>query len=730
MDFSCSRHTILLVPYALILFVKDKRHMQTMAIRLYQPFLQTLRQQQIIPFLAVFVPVLAVLKLNQYIFFSFNTSPAVILMPVGIGLAAVYLGGYRMWLPIACAWFLALLSSSTQPSIFFVIAATVAYPLQAVIGGYVLRRFNFLGTLERTRCALILIAVALFVPVVAPSITTLALWLTGSLSAPVWVTWSRVWAGSVMSIMVFTPLITTWYTRRVRKTPKELLETFAALTTLTLAVYLTFWTTLPQLNTFVVLYGLFTVLFWIGLRLHPRIVAVALFLTAFGGMAGSIIARPVAIALNQQLLADELFIILIAPIFFILTSLVEERRVVAHEAETRARELEDANRRLSHEDQAKNEFLATLAHEPRNPLAPVVSSLELMKIKAEEINRLDLMQLVETANTHNATLTRLLDDLLDISRISQKKFKLQRQIVELRPIVERALRTVDVLCKSRNHILSVSIPKENLWVEADPLRLEQILVNLLNNAAKYTDIGGHIELSVTCEGERNLRISVKDNGNGIEPHMLGKIFESFVQSSDSNSGLGIGLSLTRRLVGLHGGRVWAQSEGLGKGSEFTVVLPGVRRPQPAPALPAAERRGKAPPLGKRKRPAQQRSILVVDDNRAAAEGLKKLLEHGGHSTAVVYDGLSAIERMRNEEAGVVLLDIGLPDIDGYDVARRLRKEHGYNPLLLIAVTGYGQDEDKAKAKDAGFNYHLTKPVGIADIEALLAKDHGRRDKVR
>lgn len=687
--------------------------------RLYFLFMQTLREQKFASFLIVFLSTLAVIKINQYLFFTFNTSPAVILMPVGIGLAAVYLGGYRMWLPLACAWFFGLLSSSTQPSVFLIISATVAYPLQAVIGGYALRRLNFLGTLERTRCALILIAVALLVPIIAPSITTGVQWLAGSLSAPAWVTWSRAWAGGVMSIMVFTPLITTWYIRRARKTTKEILESTAALAALSLAVYLTFWTTLPQLNTFVVLYGLFAVLFWIGLRLHPRIVAIALFLTAFGGVAGSIIAHPAAIPLNQQLLADELFIILIAPIFFILTALVEERRVVAQEARTRAQQLEEANRRLSLEDQAKNEFLATLAHELRNPLAPVVSSLELMKIKAEELNRLDLMQLVETANTHNATLTRLLDDLLDISRISQKKFKLQKQNIELRPVVERALRTVDGLCKSRNHILSVNIPKENICLEADPLRLEQILVNLLNNAAKYTDIGGHIELIVACEGERNLRICVKDNGNGIEPHMLGKIFESFVQSNDSNAGLGIGLSLTRRLVGLHGGRVWAQSEGLGKGSEFTVVLPGVRRQPPTPA-PQVQRGAKVPLPAKRKNSPRQRSILIVDDNKAAADGLKKLLEHNGHSTSVVYDGLSALERMRVDEAGAVLLDIGLPDIDGYAVARRLRKEHGYNPLVLIAVTGYGQEEDKAKARDAGFNHHLTKPVGIADVEALLA----------
>lgn len=695
--------------------------MPTTVARLYQSFLQTLRQQEIVPFLIVFGPVLAVLKLNQYLFFHFNTSPAVILMPVGIGLAAVYLGGYRMWVPLACAWFLALLSSPVHPPLLFVTTTALSYPLQAVIGGYILRRLNFLGTLGRTRCALILIGTALIVSVVAPSIVTAVQWILGTLSTPAWVTWSRAWAGGVMSIMVFTPLITTWYIRHARNTTKELLESFAALVALTLAVYLTFWTSLPQLNTFVVLYGLFAVLFWIGLRLPPRVVAVALFLTAFAGMAGSIIAHPAPIPLNQQLLADELFIILIAPIFFILTALVEERRVTAHEAETRAQELEEANRRLSLEDQAKNEFLATLAHELRNPLAPVVSSLELMKIKAQELNRLDLMQLIDIADTHNATLAHLLDDLLDISRISQKKFKLEKQNVELRPIIERAIRTVDVLYKSRNHILSVSLPRENLWIEVDPLRFEQIVVNLLTNAGKYTDPGGQIELNILSEGERDLRIAVRDDGIGIEPHMLGKIFESFVQSNDSSAGLGIGLSLTRRLVHLHGGKVWAESEGLGKGSTFIVVLPGVRSAQPPPTPAPMERRRKLPPPSRGKKQTLSRRILVADDNKAAADSLRRLLEHGGHTVAVAYDGYSTVEMMRDSDAEVVLLDIGLPDIDGYAVARRLRKEHGYNPLVLIAVTGYGQDEDKKEAYDAGFNYHLTKPVGIADVEALLAQ---------
>lgn len=689
--------------------------------RLYSSFVRTLRQQDIISFLVVFLPVLAVLKLNQYIFFTFNTSPAVILLPTGISLAAVYLGGYRMWVPLACAWFLALITGFTQPPLVFVITASIAYPLQAVIGGFVLRRFNFLGTLERTRCALILIAVALALPAIAPSILTGVQWLTGSLSASAWTTWSRAWAGGVMSIMVFTPLITTWYRHQERKTREEFIESAAALLMLVFAVYLMFWTTMLQEHTFLVLYVLFASLFWIGLRLHPRMVTTALFVTASFGMAGSIVAHPGATALNLQLLSDELFIILIAPVFFILTSLVEERRIIAQEAGVRAQELEEANRKLSQEDQTKNDFLATLAHELRNPLSPVVSSLELIKFKAQELGRPDLVELAEVAETHNATLTRLLDDLLEISRITQKKLKLKKESVEVRSVIERVLRTVDGLYKSKNHILSVSLSKENLLIEADPLRLEQILVNLLNNAAKYTAPRGYIELGVVHDPKKGWRFSVRDNGIGLAPSMRNNIFEPYVQSDDGSPGLGIGLSLSKLLVELHGGEIWAESEGLGKGSDFIVVLPSSHSVPPASFATPKSLRRVLSPFTPEKKPARTYNILIVDDNHAAADGLSKLLEHSGHSVSVVYEGYSAIERVRTEKPQVVLLDIGLPGMDGYEVARTLRHEHGYNPIMIVALTGYGQEEDKLKARHAGFNYYLTKPVGIADVEAVLAK---------
>ena len=382
--------------------------------------------------------------------------------------------------------------------------------------------------------------------------------------------------------------------------------------------------------------------------------------------------------------------------------------------------LEAAMAKISSEDQAKTEFLAILAHELRNPLAPVVSSLELLKIEAQDQNRPDSLRLVEIADAHIRTITRLLDDLLDVTRISRKKFKLRKETIELQSLVRHSLETVDAFYKARHHILTVSLPKEILWVEADPLRLQQIIVNILYNAAKYTDLGGRIELCATYNKEDGIEITVEDNGVGIEHSMLSKIFEPFTQvdpMAKVGSGLGIGLSLTRRLVELHGGKIWAESEGKGEGSTFHVVLPIIESIQmPIPIVP--QERPSKTELEVR---SNGRKILIVDDNEAAAKGLGKLLEHYGYRVDIVFDGKSALSRMHEANPSAVLLDIGLPGMDGYSVARELRKKYDRDSLVLIALTGFGQAEDKLKAEQAGFNHHLTKPVGIADVENILRK---------
>ncbi|MDB5244574.1 MAG: Multi-sensor hybrid histidine kinase [Parcubacteria group bacterium] len=689
-----------------------------MGIRYSLPRLELLFKRKAAAYVAVFAVLFLCLKANQFLFFHYDTSPAVLFIPTGIALAAILLGGYRLATPIAVAWFLATITSPGHPTVLFTLLSTIGYTLQAVIGRYMLNRFGYSGTLGRTKDALLIVGVALLLPIVGPTLTTIAQWLGNSLTTSAWVTFSRAWAGGVLNILVFTPLITAWSTQSVDISPRERLQSFTALACLTLVTYLTYWTALPTYNMFIVIYLLFAVLFWIGLKLQPRFVAAAIALVSIFGTAGSIVSPTGIIPITEQLLSDELFIILIAPIFYILGALVEEGRINAEVARTRAREVEAVNKRLSLDDQAKNEFLATLAHELRNPLAPVVSSLELLKIGLTEVNRPDLLELVQIADAHNLTLTHLLDDLLDVSRISRKKFKLQKVSTKVEPLVEQARRTVEALYSIKGHTLFIVLTEPDVWVEADPLRLEQILVNLLNNAGKYTEPGGTITLTTRRE-ERNLRIEVRDTGIGIEQEMLAKIFEPFVQTSTHSAGLGIGLSLTKRLVELHGGTISVESPGLGKGSTFTVVLPGAANVQIALAVPAHRARNEVSRGGKVGSKAAYR-ILIVDDNVAAARGLEKLLSHGGHTVSSVYNGSDALVHMQTNQAQVVLLDIGMPDMDGYTVAKLLRQQFDTTALVLVALTGYGQEDDKKKAEEAGFNYHLTKPVSSIDIESVLA----------
>ncbi len=675
-------------------------------------------RKHVLPIALAFALILGVLKLNQYIFYSYNTSPTVILSPVGIGLAFTYLFGYRMAIASALAWFISIWTSPAGYPWVVPITAAIGYPAQIILGAYLLKRFRFLGNLAMTRCALILIGVALFTPIIGPMLTTSAKVFTGTLQIPFWESLSRAWAGGIFSVMVFTPLITTMFRTPPIQIKRKHWEVAAALGLLITAVYLTFWTDLPRANIFLVLYFLFGSMFWVGLRMSPRIMAQGVALVAFFGMAGSIIAEPTSTPLNEQLFADELFIVLFAPFFYILTALVEERRVNEKMAKQKAVELELINKTLEEADRTKNEFLATLAHELRNPLAPVVSSLELLRMRSEETHNREFIEIIDIAESHNSTLAHLLNDLLDISRITQNKFQLGKETISLKNVIGRSIRTVNGIYKMRRHTLNVLLPEQDIWIEADPVRIEQILVNILTNAAKYTDIGGSIVLKAEVAGGK-LKIWVKDNGVGIVPEMLEKIFDPFVQvkyNFNRTAGLGIGLSLTKRLVELHGGRIRAESPGQNLGSIFMVEFPPVMVVNAPPSVPSSS--AKMNDREQANKPAAKK-ILVIDDNKQAAIGLVRILERKGHQVSVAFEGNYALEELRLNRPDVVLLDIGMPGMDGYEVAKQIRKEYRDSPLL-IAVTGYGQESDKDKARQSGFDHHLTKPVRIAEIESLLS----------
>ena len=382
-------------------------------------------------------------------------------------------------------------------------------------------------------------------------------------------------------------------------------------------------------------------------------------------------------------------------------------RYVRHRDEQtreQAEGLQDAHRR-------KDEFLALLGHELRNPLAPLRNALQVLALRGGDAETRSWARSIMERQLHH--LTRMVDDLLDVSRISLGKIDLRSGPIDLAAVAAAAVEATRPLIDARGHRLSVELPRGPLRVRGDATRLTQVLVNLLTNAAKYTPEGGQIRLAAGREGDGAV-VRVRDNGVGIPPEMLPKVFDLFIQVEQSlersQGGLGIGLTLVQRLVELHGGSVAASSEGVGKGSEFAVRLP----------LLADEAAGDAGGAKGEPVPPAARRILVVEDNKDSAESLAMLLRLQGHEVATAHDGTKGLEEAARSLPGVVLLDIGLPGLSGYDVARRLRATSGLEKALLIALTGYGGEADRQRSHEAGFNAHLVKPVDPDELNELLA----------
>jgi len=366
-------------------------------------------------------------------------------------------------------------------------------------------------------------------------------------------------------------------------------------------------------------------------------------------------------------------------------------------------------------DRRKDEFLATLSHELRNPLAPLRTALELMRIARDDRAVVDKAR--ATMERQLLHLVRITDDLLDVSRITQNKVEFRRERIDLRAVVHSAVEATRPMIDEHAHMLEEDVPAVPLWADADFTRLSQALSNLLNNAAKYTPNGGQITLRAEQRGT-HVVVSVRDNGAGIRAEVLGQVFDPFVQGersySRSKGGLGIGLTLARSIVLLHGGTIEARSAGLGQGSEFVVHLP---LPPPSAETRSIESRRPATRI------AGQR-ILVVDDNIDAAESLGALLRCLGADVVTVHDGPAALEALRTEKASAAVLDIGMPGMDGYEVARRVRSGPRGNDIKLIALTGWGNDEDRRRSREAGIDHHLVKPVDLHVLEDLLAARRG------
>jgi len=378
------------------------------------------------------------------------------------------------------------------------------------------------------------------------------------------------------------------------------------------------------------------------------------------------------------------------------------------ESERRQREAMEAAEQAN---RAKDEFLAVLGHELRNPLAPIVTSLHLVRLKSGgELPR--ELQVVERQVSH---MMRLVDDLLDVNRITQGKVELRHCAIELAEVVARAVETVSPLLDQHRHRLTLDVPANGLAVSADPLRLTQVVANLLSNAARYTEPAGHIHVEAQ-HGAAQVVLHVRDTGIGIAPETLSRIFEPFVQEPQARDrargGLGLGLAIARSLATLHGGELSAHSDGLGKGSVFTLRLPAVsvtaactgeiRQPTAAPAAPGHR-------------------VLVVDDNEDAALTLAEALERLGHQTHTAHDGPSALLAAERFAPQCAVLDLGLPVMDGFELARLLRERANGSRIGLVALTGYGRDTDRRRCESAGFDAHLAKPADIGQIDTLLRR---------
>ncbi|HET9471585.1 MAG TPA: ATP-binding protein [Usitatibacter sp.] len=420
-----------------------------------------------------------------------------------------------------------------------------------------------------------------------------------------------------------------------------------------------------------------------------------------------------------------------------METFVGERRFVRHDGETvwlklalaPAKAAEDGGMRgavvvedvterkhaeddLREADRRKDEFLATLAHELRNPLAPIRNSLHIFRMAG--VQDPGVKRVVDMMERQVAHMVRMVDDLLEISRISRGKIELRKERVELAGVLRSAVDTSLPLIEAARHRLSVEVPEGSLVLDADPVRLAQVFANLLNNSAKYTREGGEISVKAGVEPGMAV-VRVKDNGEGIPPAMLERVFNMFTQlntGARAHGGLGIGLTLAKTLVHLHGGTIEAASEGGGKGSEFVVRLPLAAG---APRVEAI-----APPAEAMAGVGRMHRVLVVDDNHDAADSLGMLLRLLGAEVMVVHDGRSALAAMKTFRPTVVLLDLGMPEMNGLEVARRMREDPESRRTTLVALTGWGQREDRRRTHEAGFDYHLVKPADVGTLQSILS----------
>jgi len=645
-------------------------------------------------------------------FATLHSSASAVWPPTGIALAALLVFGYRAWPAIFAGAF--LVNITTSSSIFASIAIAAGNTAEGVAGAWLVARFaRGAACFERVTDVFKFSALAAGVATtLSATVGVLALTLAG-LAEPgafwsIWVTW---WLGDATGALVFTAPIVLWYRdRRIDLPDGQLAEAVLTLALVMGVGVLCFAS--PVLSGYPLVFLCMPPLAWVAFRFgrraaatHVALLAIIAIYTTEHGVGPFVMATR-----NESLLVLQAFMGTIALMMLPFAALVAQHErastelAAANALERRARA--EAEAALG----AKDEFLAMLSHELRNPLQAITSSVWLMNRGAGTAeSRGRALDILGRQTDH---LTRLVDDLLDVARLAAGKVDLAHQSVNLADAIRRAVNALHAAGRTDDH--RVELDTEALWLRADPARLDQMLGNLLTNALRYTPQGGTIHVSARHEGDEAV-VRVRDDGVGIGPELLPRVFDLFTQGDRGldrrEGGLGLGLALVHRLAQLHGGRVEARSDGAGRGAEFVLRLPVLARSVagsgPDPASPS--------------RAVEPRRVLIVEDNADVREALRTLLEHDGHVVYEAEDGVAGIEAAMRLKPEVVLIDIGLPRADGYQVAQTLRaRQDALGPnLRLVAVTGYGQLEDRRRARNAGFDEHLVKPVDPAALQRAL-----------
>jgi len=658
--------------------------------------------------------------------------------PTGIALTAILLLGYRAWPGILLGAFLA--NVTTHEPITTALGIGLGNTLEAVAGAWLLQRAGFDTSLRRVRDVLCLfIYSALLSTMVSATIGVTSLCLgyvqPWDLYGKLWWEW---WLGDATGSLMCASLLLVWCSGRTFNWSaaqiKEASILMAGLILVSVAILSPLLNTENSVMTYKFI--IFPFIVWAALRFGQRgttatiIVASAI---AIGGILQHVGVSSIALV-NHDLVVLQFFMIIMTATGLLLAAAVAEREEIA-------KELRIANHR-------KDNFLALLSHELRNPLAPIISAahtLQLPTIGAER--RREAQDIIIRHADH---MTHLVDDLLDVSRISHGKIELRKQHVSLAKAIADAVETVKPSIDAHGHTLTLQLPPKPIWLNADPTRIAQIFANLLGNATKYTPPGGQIWLGTEAD-ENTVTVRVRDTGIGIAKNMVNLIFEPFMQVDSSiersHGGLGIGLALVRKLVGLHEGSVQVISEGVGRGSEFIIRLPRIlhddsvkiisetappkselptKKPQVIrPEIQVVRPEISAPvaPIAQNNTTKSSLRVLVVDDNEILAKTFSWMLEILGHEVRFAHDAETALATALEFLPDVLMLDIGLPKVNGYELCQTLRAQPALKHSLFIAQTGWGQSEHRARSKAAGFDYHLVKPVDISVLEQLFSSLH-------